>query len=638
MNHIQLVATASRKPLQLNRSCEECRARKVRCIQQDPTQSSRCARCTERELPCTFAHAARRNRKRVDGRIKELERKLEVLLSTSRLAEGQGANKPIANQSPGIPRSAPTAVHRESTSSGIMQNGDDVIDSGLLSLPKAIELYHRFHTELSPQFPAIFISPSISPEYIRQEKPSLFLSIITAAAASFEPNIASVLISVLEKNHAHNVMVDGKRSVSLAQALLVSTIWHHPSERFDGLKFSRYAQMAADIVADLNLPQKLDNYFSSKGRSTNNYFDSEEQVVEDCRTLIACFVVCSRYVACPPRSSPRHINANSIALSFRRSSTITYTALIGKCMVYLKTSPHAAPQDDRLAIWAELQYQADIIRSASLIENLNQCDNGRAQNRIRASLINLTTWMKDVDKQYLDSNDPYDRHSIQGLLTGSPDLTLINYYYTRLYAHEQMLYTEHQPEDFKPPYIIRAAIVYGEDPMPLDYNTLLALNDCLTAGHSLLEVFLGMTVHSLRSLPVVMYARMFYAMIIFTKLYTSAKSPESQYQGLIDLQSLAFESYLWRLISALQAARGEENFRVPSIFLGMLERLSQWTVARLQLQLQEYQYSNVELEMQPMNYGAPSTPTLPSISRSTFDTPSHLAAWAFDMDSILPFL
>jgi hypothetical protein len=39
-----------------------------------------------------------------------------------------------------------------------------------------------------------------------------------------------------------------------------------------------------------------------------------------------------------------------------------------------------------------------------------------------------------------------------------------------------------------------------------------------------------------------------------------------------------------------------------------------------------------------MNYGAPSTPTLPSISRSTFDTPSHLAAWAFDMDSILPFL
>jgi len=215
---------------------------------------------------------------------------------------------------------------------------------------------------------------------------------------------------------------------------------------------------------------------------------------------------------------------------------------------------------------------------------------------------------------------------------------LINYYYIRLYAHEQILYTEHRPEDFKPPYIIRAAIVHGEDSMPLDYNTLLAFNDCLLAGHSLLEVFLGMTVHSLRSLPVVIYTRMFYAMIIFTKLYTSAKSLESQYQGLIDLRSLAFESYLWRLINALQAARGEENFRVPSIFLSMLERLSKCTVARLQLQLQEYQFYNLEEELQPMDYGAPSAPILTSPLGSTFGTPPHLAAWAFDLDSVLPFL
>jgi hypothetical protein len=139
-------------------------------------------------------------------------------------------------------------------------------------------------------------------------------------------------------------------------------------------------------------------------------------------------------------------------------------------------------------------------------------------------------------------------------------------------------------------------------------------------------------------MPVVIYTRMFYAMIVFTKLYTSAKSPESQYQGLIDLQSLAFESYLWRLMSALQAAQGEENFRVPNIFLGMLERLSQWTVARLQIQLQEYQFDNVDEELQPMDYGAPSAPTLISPSGSTFDTPPHPAAWAFDLDSVLPFL
>lgn len=214
----------------------------------------------------------------------------------------------------------------------------------------------------------------------------------------------------------------------------------------------------------------------------------------------------------------------------------------------------------------------------------------------------------------------------------------IHYHYIHMYAHERILHSEHRPEDFKPPYIIRGVTVHENSTPPPDHNTLFALNECLLSGRLLLDTFLGMTISTLRTIPVVVYTRMFYAIIIFAKLYTSAQSLDSRFQGLIDVQSLAFDSYIWRLITALQAARGPENFRVPRIFLGMLERLSQWCIARLQLQLQHQQPSDARDEWQPMNYIDAPEPASTPHSINAYDTLSSSSPWATNFESILPFL
>lgn len=281
----------------LNRSCEECRARKIRCYISDSPGSSRCTRCIQRELPCTFVPAAKRKRRRVDSRIKELEKKIESLLpiiSREDHDDVQEGGATIVNSLSETPLSMSNSTQPSSTPGHNGQDDSDVIESGLITISKAIELYQYFQNELSPHYPAIFILPSISAERVRHEKPSLFLSIITAAAASFEPSIAPALNQALETSHARCVMIDGEKSLGLAQALLISAIWNYPPNKFDGLKFGRYAQMAADILIDLGLPHKLDPLFSSDGRLSDTYCGSQYELMDECRTLVACFLLCSR--------------------------------------------------------------------------------------------------------------------------------------------------------------------------------------------------------------------------------------------------------------------------------------------------------------------------------------------------------
>lgn len=63
---------------QLNRACEACRVSKVRCLVVPNSSSSQCQRCAKAGRNCVFAAPAkRRQRKRTDVRVAELERELK---------------------------------------------------------------------------------------------------------------------------------------------------------------------------------------------------------------------------------------------------------------------------------------------------------------------------------------------------------------------------------------------------------------------------------------------------------------------------------------------------------------------------------------------------------------------------------
>jgi hypothetical protein len=211
---------------------------------------------------------------------------------------------------------------------------------------------------------------------------------------------------------------------------------------------------------------------------------------------------------------------------------------------------------------------------------------------------------------------------------------MIHYHYVRMNAHEQTLHNDHQVEDFKPPYILRCDPIHKTTELQSDHTILASLNDCLSAGHLLLETFLSMTVSSLRTVPAVVYTRMFYAVVVFAKLYVSTQSLHSQFLGMINEQSLCFESYLWRLIAALQAARGTEKFRVPNVFLGMLERISEWCINKIQLQLDHANVDVDDEEWEPMRY-MDTTDDLSHIHAvSGVSTLAGDVPWAMNFDSI----
>lgn len=280
----------------MNRSCEECRARKVRCSSAASPGTSRCVRCVRRDLICEFIPVAPRKRRRVDGRIRELERKIESLLPMIGRLDSDvtpGSQATPDGLIPGTPVPTLVLTHPEDSSNQGTQERMDHLVLGLIPTSKAVEFYRYFQQELLPHYPVVFI-PSDKADFVMKEKPSLFISIVAAAAASLEPALASVLGQELEKTLAHRAMVDGDKSLELAQALLIRSIWSYPPNTFDRLKFGRYAQMAAELVLELGLPEMLDSQLLSNGIPLVSCGGPEDDIMENSRALVACFLLCSR--------------------------------------------------------------------------------------------------------------------------------------------------------------------------------------------------------------------------------------------------------------------------------------------------------------------------------------------------------
>jgi hypothetical protein len=99
---------------------------------------------------------------------------------------------------------------------------------------------------------------------------------------------------------------------------------------------------------------------------------------------------------------------------------------------------------------------------------------------------------------------------------------------------------------------------------------------CLQSSQAALDIFLSMGTPTLRCIPVIVYTRMFYAVVILSKLLLCTSAPNSFVGKLLDAESIKMSFYLHGLMSALQKAASKENFSVPSTFLSVLAKLTAW--------------------------------------------------------------
>ncbi|KAK3700908.1 hypothetical protein LTR37_015711 [Vermiconidia calcicola] len=587
-----------------HRACAHCRSQKVRCIIDDDSPEV-CQRCARSGKPCIFTPLQKRKqRKRTDTRVAELEREMRAMRSLLKSKERTPQQRETI-LSASAPRPAGLwfeentvhASHRDIGSnptqvkddgSALKQTSGQTQFSGRSQLwptrfanrppedskdvvASARQLFETYRKDLFPHYPVVVVPDSTSADDLRQTKPTLFLAIIAAAAAKDNPELSALLDKEVLHAYATKSVVHSEKSVELIQSLLLSAIWYHPPSKFGQLKYYEYIHMAATMAMDIGIGSRPVSHRNRFGTNTSNRESrianlhhledatnpdlsmtprSQGQSpdtanIESRRTFLACYLVCC-----------------GVSMSLRRPQMLRISSYVRECLEYLGRSPNAAPSDRSLVAWVKLTIIGEEISSA-----LSYDDPGGI-----ATLADLKTqlMLKEFERKLSD------------WFTSTPEtdmndsLTTI-YYSIRLYLHEVALHVDHSPEDFTAPFQMGPIHQFDGNGEQIPTKVLAeSVAECITSSHSLLSTFLGMDAEKARALPVFSYVRISYAAFFLAKLCLSAAHRGSRIGKVLDRSSLKVDCYMDRAILHTRAIVGSARCRVPAIFLALLFKLRQW--------------------------------------------------------------
>ncbi|KAK5996231.1 Transcription factor pbcR-like protein [Cladobotryum mycophilum] len=543
-------------PIKLNRTCQGCRIRKIRCIVpsavERPGNGQGCVRCIKLGLGCIFAPPAlRAKRKRNETRIKELETKLQQLQavvddndSRSNLSESPsgGLSFPedggfLYSPSDILASVAPKFLPGEAFSWGD-EIGCDAVDYGIISNETAQELYQTFCQQLVPIYPLLNLPETSTWEDIRRQRPALARAILSSASCSVDPKLFQTLFQEAGKYVANKVVMEGEKSLDLIQALLILAIWCHPPKKFELLKFNQYVNMAATIAIEL-LSSTEERY---KLPPLDALFIPSEETRETWRTFLACYFVSS-----------------SIGLAYRRSTVLCHCPWVEDCIKLLESVPVVSLNDRRLIEWTRVQRIAE--EGLKALEVNQGSSNPDLRNRLmlRGCAEEVIRWRQIVAQEVI--HEPLEMHYHMILVT----------------IHEHVLYDGHGKDDFRPPYTLRS--------MPLPKTTIsdtpieaaYALSQCLVSAQAIMTSFLNLPTNVLRSVPAVVYTRMSFAMTVLLKLDISLRT-RPQTEAHVPDNRTDPKALLIQLVDKLDAAVGREMFSVPAAFSAALLNMTRWYV------------------------------------------------------------
>ena len=396
-----------------HRACAHCRSQKVRCIIDDENPDV-CQRCAKSGRPCVFTPLQKRKqRKRTDTRVAELEREMRAMRAALKNKEhSKDLQSTSGRQSRTAPEGlwfiennlnaprigndvAPPAITYPATGSARLVTGPaqrngptglakrfvdrpltdskDVVESGMISMATARQLFASYREHLLPHYPVVPIPDSTSADELRQVKPTLFLAIIAAAAGTESPELSAMLDQEVLHTYAAKSLVQSEKSLEIVQALLVSSIWYHPPNKFGQLKYYEYIHMAATMAMDIGIgsrPTTHRSRFGSKDKQlqvrNSNVHPLEDTAnpdlsltprsrdsspnttsLESRRTFLACFVICS-----------------GVSMALRRPNMLRINSYVRECLEVLERSPDSLPSDRTLVPWAKLIILGDEINAS----------------------------------------------------------------------------------------------------------------------------------------------------------------------------------------------------------------------------------------------------------------------------------
>ena len=389
------------------RSCESCRALKVRC-ERDPSMTGPCKRCAKADRNCVFTEPSHKRKKKTDNKVAELEKKVDALTAT--LIAVQGGNvrasddggeevennvlklkdSILADAKPSRKRRRTSYDRSQDVSNGShfgqsakqlavaslshplatpipplensFQNHEyaDVIDRQVLTSATATEIFYYYKEKMAPYLPAVVIPPSATVGDIRREKPILFLAILSVASGHKHTNIQRILTREIMQTYADRVVNKGEKSLELIQAMQISTIWHLAEDSNDTRAF-QLIQMAVAMSVAIKFTHE--NHYTSpefgfRRNAQPLSVDNKEMQVEKKRAWLGCYLLSGMCVQTPLMSIV-FPNANSSATSLNQPNPVLWSKFTDEAVNLLENAEEAAPMDKVLCRLAKLQRVSD---------------------------------------------------------------------------------------------------------------------------------------------------------------------------------------------------------------------------------------------------------------------------------------
>lgn len=186
-----------------------------------------------------------------------------------------------------------SGLHANFVSDSHSPPADDVIDRGVISLDDAEQLVAFFIHELSSFFPLVVLPSTTTAAQLRQTKPVLFLSMISAASISVDAGLAGVLNREMVRMYSERFFIEGEKSLELVQALLLMTIFYYPPASPLKLQYYQYTHIASTMALEIGLATKR-RVSKKKSDRKNRQEPHDEHFAEQARAVLGCYHLGSR--------------------------------------------------------------------------------------------------------------------------------------------------------------------------------------------------------------------------------------------------------------------------------------------------------------------------------------------------------
>ncbi|KAF2746239.1 hypothetical protein M011DRAFT_404776 [Sporormia fimetaria CBS 119925] len=573
-------ASPNPKEPHLNKSCEACRTSKVRCLPQPGL--AQCQRCVKSGRSCVFAATVkRRQRKRTDARVAELEREvrhMRTLLRSNQAStstpentldgsileeadEGSRAQRserttssPPAYQDPTIlgestrqpSAGAPREYIHPSTEESVMQRDPDIVDRGIISEEMAEDILRIYNSNRPP---GVRIPADWSAMDLRKRKGVLFHAVMAAASRAKGKALSIPLNEEVTQLYARDLLIRGEKSVEYVQALLLTVAYPTPVGHVHGQMF-RFATIAASLALELGLAMKPRRHEQLPKRTVKNLqkISSPGELLDNCRTILFLYVLFA-----------------GSSLRMRKPNMLLWNSWMEECLALLQTSPSL--DDKRLVAIVQLQRIADEAFTAFGFDD--------ASTSFSLSELRVKVILKSFERrmEHFKNSLPKD--------VSNPFL-MIEYHSSMISLWDfAMDRGHHDAPDFANRHMTLPALDEDDvQPESLLAGSALQINAALRVigeAQSLLDRFLEFPVPKLQASPHVVFVRCVYALVALSLKLDYAVGIDTLGLGeVLDSQSIKVDSYLSSVISLTSEAIGYQKCHTPEFWVSIFNNLKSW--------------------------------------------------------------